>query len=203
MARRKEASRTKPPSKPGRLDASAWIDAGLELLAEGGVQSVRIDELARALGVTKGSFYWHFEDRAHLLRAMLEKWRRDATFAVIARLEADVSPAQRIRRLIDLPVGGGSAKRGQNLELAIRLWANHDPGAAAAIEEIDQHRLSYLVSQLRGNGMTEAKAAARAYLIYAFILAESFIPSKASAQVVSDSALRRLADDLIQSDGLP
>lgn len=201
MARRKEATKT---AKIGRLDASAWTEAGLELLSHGGVESVRIDELARVLGVTKGSFYWHFEDRAHLLRSMLEQWRRKATLAVIARLEADGTPAQRLRHLIDLPMyGGSSTQRGQSLELAIRLWSKHDPQAAAAIEEIDQHRLAYVTSQLRATGLTEAKAGARAYLIYAFILAETLIPPKASAQVVNAVSLRRLADDLVKAEALP
>lgn len=199
MARTTQAS--KSSAKARRLEAADWVDAGLDLLSYGGVESVRIDELARVLGVTKGSFYWHFEDRAHLLKSMLEKWRRKATLAVIERVESSGTPAQRLRELVDLPIRAGGAKRGQNLELAVRLWANHDPNAAAAIDEIDQHRLAYVVSQLRASGVSEAKVGTRAFLLYAFVLAESFVSPAAAAHVVNGAALKRLANELIESDG--
>lgn len=198
MARTKKAPAGAAKAK--RLEIADWVDAGLDLLARGGVESVRIDELARVLGVTKGSFYWHFEDRAHLLRSMLEKWRRQATLAVIERVESSGAPAHRLRELLDLPVRASGAKRGKNLELAIRLWANHDPNAAAAIEEIDQHRLLYVASQLRANAVPEANVGARAFLLYAFVLAESFIAPGAATHVVSSAALKRLGDELIESE---
>ncbi|GFE84640.1 hypothetical protein GCM10011487_66400 [Steroidobacter agaridevorans] len=198
MARTKRAPAGAAKAK--RLDATAWVDAGLDLLARAGVEAVRIDELARVLTVTKGSFYWHFEDRAHLLRSMLDQWRRKATLAVIERVESSGSPAQRLRELLELPVRASGTKRGQNLELAIRLWANHDPGAAAAIEEIDQHRLSYVASQLRASGVPDARVGARAFLLYAFVLAESFISPAAASPVVTSAALKRLGNELIESD---
>jgi len=187
-------------AKAKRLEIADWVNAGLDLLARGGVESVRIDELARVLGVTKGSFYWHFEDRAHLLRSMLEQWRRQATLAVIERVESSGTPTQRLRELMDLPVRASGAKRGKNLELAIRLWANHDADAAAAIEEIDQHRLVYVAAQLRASAVPEARVGARAFLLYAFVLAESFVSPGAATHVVSNSALKRLGDELIESE---
>lgn len=198
----KGVARTRGKAKSGRLAASAWTEAGLDLLALGGVESVRIDELARVLGVTKGSFYWHFEDRAHLLRSMLESWRRSATLAVIARLDSEESPVERLGRLIELPVRGKGAQHGQSLELAMRLWAKHDANAAAAIEEIDQHRLAYVGAQLRAIGYPETKAGARAYLIYGFILAEALISSKAASHVVNAQSLRRLVDELIEGKAM-
>ena len=198
--RKHVARKSASPATGGRLAASAWTEAGLDLLALGGVETVRIDELARVLGVTKGSFYWHFEDRAHLLRSILEAWRRNATLAVIERLDAEGPPSQRLRRLIQMPMRGGSTQHGQSLELAIRLWARHDSQAAAVIEEVDRHRLAYVAAQLRESGLSEAKAGERAYLIYAFILAEAMIPPKAAAQVVTSARLQRLADELVESD---
>ena len=60
--------------RSSRLDASAWIEAALEALADGGVEAVRVEPLAKALDVTKGSFYWHFADRRALIDAMLTSW---------------------------------------------------------------------------------------------------------------------------------
>lgn len=197
MAKQKKKS-VRTPSRNGRLTADAWVAAGLDLLAHGGIDAVRIDQLARVLGVTKGSFYWHFEERADLLAAMLEMWRRSATLAVIERLETHGSPAERLRRLLDLPLSGNAALRGQSLELAIRLWSRRDQTAAAAIEEIDQQRLAYTMSLLRANGVSESKAGAAAYLIYAFVLAEALIPAKATARVASRETLREAVEEIVR-----
>src|SRR5215475_9213904 len=83
------------------LDEEAWIEGGLELLASDSVDGVGIEALARKLGVTKGSFYWHFKDRAALLQAMLRSWQRKATLAIIERLEqSDKPPAERLRKIL-------------------------------------------------------------------------------------------------------
>jgi AcrR family transcriptional regulator len=71
-----------------RLDRQAWLDAGLGLLAQRGVGAVRITDLARRLNVTKGSFYWHFRDRADLFEAMLEMWETGGTDLAIAKINA-------------------------------------------------------------------------------------------------------------------
>ena len=73
------AWRAREPSRrtrPTRLDAAAWIAAAFDALADGGIDAVRVEPLAKALGITKGSFYWHFADRRALLDAMLDAWTR-------------------------------------------------------------------------------------------------------------------------------
>jgi AcrR family transcriptional regulator len=138
---------------------------------------VRVEPLARLLKVTKGSFYWHFKDRADLLRAMLVAWRRQATLKIIERIErTHKAPLERLSQLIDLPVLGKNSPRGASLELAIRLWAKSDPQAAEAIKEIDEQRLVHIAGLLRAAGATEdAEVEGRAYLYYAYMLAEAFI----------------------------
>ncbi len=73
---------------PSRTPASAWIEAGLRALAAGGPDAVRIDQLAKSLGTSRGSFYWHFADRDALLTALLDTWERAATDEVIQRVES-------------------------------------------------------------------------------------------------------------------
>jgi AcrR family transcriptional regulator len=73
---------------PSRTPASAWIEAGLRALATGGPDAVRVDQLAKALGTTRGSFYWHFADRDALLTALLDTWERAAIDEVIERVES-------------------------------------------------------------------------------------------------------------------
>lgn len=200
MARTSKTTSKKKPSatirRRGKLDASSWISAGLDLLARGGVDAVRIDEMTRTLGVTKGSFYWHFRDRAQLLEAMLETWRRDATLAVIERIETQGSAAERLKGLIELPTI--SSHRGQSLELAVRLWARRDPQAQSTIDEIDHQRLTYVASLLRANGVAEAKVEASAYLICAFVLAEHLISAKSARRSVSPEALRTLVGEFVR-----
>jgi AcrR family transcriptional regulator len=70
-----------------RTPRSSWIDAGLRALGAGGPDAVRIEPLARALGVTKGGFYWHFDDRRALVEEMLDNWERVSIDEVIERVE--------------------------------------------------------------------------------------------------------------------
>jgi AcrR family transcriptional regulator len=167
----------------------------LDVLATSGIDAVRIEPLARSLSVTKGSFYWHFADRPALLGAMLTTWRRRATLAVIERLEkTGDAPKDRLHRLIQLPFASSKSVEGASLELAIRLWAKRDPQAAAAVEEVDQHRLTYLGSLLRAAGLDDLEAQVRAYLIYSYILAEAII-----TQPDKDRLTKRCEAFLLQS----
>src|SRR5256886_15604510 len=74
---------------PTRTPRSTWIAHGLRALADGGPDAVRIEPLARTLGVTRGGFYWHFDDRRALLDEMLDTWERFAVDRVIERVESD------------------------------------------------------------------------------------------------------------------
>jgi AcrR family transcriptional regulator len=153
-----------------RLDAEAWINGALDVVAAQGIDGVRVETLAKMLNVTKGSFYWHFADRDALLAAILNHWRRTATLAIIARLDqTEQTAAGRLRQLLKLPFHGPRAERGANVELSIRLWGRRDSRAATALAEVDQLRLSYIESLLRDCGFDAASAKARAILAYAFI----------------------------------
>ncbi len=83
MVRSNTTPATKPAKSPrrhsARIDGNAWIQAALSILAERGISGVRVETLAKQLGVTKGSFYWHFKDRDALFDALLDSWRRVLT----------------------------------------------------------------------------------------------------------------------------
>jgi AcrR family transcriptional regulator len=84
---------------PTRTPRSSWIDQGLQALADGGPGAVRMEPLAKSLGVTRGGFYWHFADRDALLTEMLDTWERAATDEVIDRVERQGGDARtRLRR---------------------------------------------------------------------------------------------------------
>ena len=91
------ASRARGGSKG--LTRQAWCLAALERIAAGGTSSVSVEGLARELGVTKGSFYWHFSDRAALIEAALEHWAEIATHRLITELSGIDNPLERLSAL--------------------------------------------------------------------------------------------------------
>ena len=119
-----------------------WIAAGLRALAGGGPEAVRVEPLARELGATKGSFYWHFQDRAALLDALLDDWEQTVVDDVIAQVDAGGGDARdRLRRLFTL---AGSRRDLPPVELAIRDWARRDSGVAPRLKRLDNRRFAYL-----------------------------------------------------------
>src|SRR3954453_20515689 len=96
------AARRKPRDKVIRLDAQAWMAAGFEALAAGGIDAVRVEPLAKALEITKGSFYWHFAYRPALIDAMLESWASGRIAAIRAQAIDRGAPAAVLHELVDL-----------------------------------------------------------------------------------------------------
>jgi len=123
------------PASSSRLSVDDWIDAGLELLAEEGPSGVKIDRLCVRLGVTKGSFYWHFKDLAAFLKAVADRWgaSRDERRAVIAELES-LEPRERLSRMLDQ----FADPSGWALERAVREWARTDATVEARVAESDR-----------------------------------------------------------------
>lgn len=168
----------------GRLTRRDWIEAGLAALAEGGLDSVRIEVLAKRLTVTKGGFYWHFRDRQDLLQAMLAAWR-DGREQAISRQIAELqgSAAERLGALVRRYVENANP-RGVAIELAIRDWARRDAEAAAAAAAVDRVRLDEVGRLYRDLGLAAEAATARAFLFYAFVFGQSLM-------VLPDPAERR------------
>src|SRR3954463_10644698 len=116
-----------PP--PTRTPPSRWIEEGLRALAAGGPDAVRVEALARALGVTKGGFYNHFEDRPALLDGMLDTWEKLVIDQVIELVDREGGDAKdRLRTLFGL--GTSAAKELMAIEMAIRDWARRDKNVA-------------------------------------------------------------------------
>ena len=133
-----------------RTPRSSWIDQGLRALAAAGPDAVRIEPLARALGVTKGGFYWHFDDRRALLDEMLDTWERESVDEVMKRVEGEGGDARaKLRRLCGLAVSGHERLSGEELlriDLAIRDWARRDRTVAKRLRRVDNRRMDYMRS---------------------------------------------------------
>jgi len=154
------------------LTRTDWIKAGFRLLAESGPKAVRVDHLCRELGVTKGSFYWHFTDLAALRAAMAAQWRRDATGDVIAAMtSAELTPRDLFIRLIEHGLARAAADRGApGIEGVMRHWAAGDAAVEAAVREAETERLSFFTLQLRGAGLSGPEARSRAAFLSATLI---------------------------------
>lgn len=177
------------------LDAAAWIEAAFDALAEAGIDAVRVDPLARKLGVTRGSFYWHFADRAALHTAMLKEWRKRQSYRVGTRIESQTTaPDERLKRTLALPNSSARAKRAAAIEIAIRIWSRRDAEAAKAVRHIDRVRLKYYAKLLEEMGFSSAIARERAFLFYAALMAQAFITTDGETDV-SDKLASILLED--------
>lgn len=173
-----------------------WVEAGLAELARSGVEGVRVEVLAKNLGVTKGGFYRRFADRAALLDAMLERWRegRSASIAQQTSLDGE-APRERLRAMIQL-YSERLNPEGMAIELAIRQWARSDENAAATVTSVDAARLRHVTELYRASGLAAEDAEAQAFLFYCFIFGQSLLfvergPRKRS-QLVAKSAEKLL-----------
>jgi AcrR family transcriptional regulator len=163
------------------LTPDDWIKTAIVLLTDSGIDSVRVDVLAKMLGVTRGSFYWHFKDRDDLLRSVLNAWRDAATEQIIVRFERKhADPRLLLKELLSLPFRGRSAARAARIELAIRGWARRDAMARQAVDEVDARRISYHAQLFSSLGFDIPEARARAFALYAYEVAESILCNQGS-----------------------
>lgn len=182
------------------LTPDNWAMAALHALARGGVAAISIEALARELGATRGSFYWHFPHRDALLTAALELWERLGTEAFIAEVDREPDPRQRLRLLLRQavvvdPVPG--------LEPAITAHADH-PVVAPVLRRVTARRIAYVARCYADLGATPAIARRRAVTAYAAYLgwmdlqriAADEVPEVAPSGRIAAAALTHLVDEL-------
>jgi AcrR family transcriptional regulator len=151
-----------------RLSRTDWLTTALGALARDGAAAIRVEPLAKRLGVTKGSFYWHFADRPALLAAVLAEWERRATDAVIVEVErAGGDAGAKLGNLFRIVFGADG-----RLDRAIRAWAANDAAAAAVQARVDRRRLDYLERQFAALGFAADDAAARARFAYQSLIGD-------------------------------
>lgn len=156
-----------------------WLQAAFQALRAGGVEAVKVEPLARALGLTKGSFYWHFRDRDALLEALLAEWESRAGARILARIEAaGSSPEARLSLLFETVIREG---RGA-LDPAIRAWALADRRALACLERVDELRLAWLERLFQTMGFAGVEARTRARLAYLALIGEYALQGLADAE---------------------
>ena len=154
---------SKKVERPSRLSAQDWAQGALDLIAEQGVAAVAVEPLARRLGVTKGSFYWHFPSREALLKATLERWEDVEQEQVFGKLEAIPDPRDRLRALFQLV----AHEMRPHIIYAELLKALDHPLVQPVMGRVSQRRLDYLNASFRQAGLGRDEARHRARLTYA------------------------------------
>ncbi len=188
--------------RDAKLTPQDWLRGAADLLVEKSIDAVRVDALARQLGVTRGSFYWHFIDRDDLLQRLLQSWKQVQTEQVIAAHSGQPGDAQTvIRELAELPFHGVSARRGGAVELAIRAWARRDDMARAVVDEVDALRLRYIQGTFLELGFDEPQSHHRAFVLYAYMQAESLF--RAQGSEADKAARRQFVEQLLTFKSLP
>jgi AcrR family transcriptional regulator len=171
-----------------QLSANDWLDLGLKVLAAHGFTALKAEPLAKAMGVSRGSFYWHFADIGAYHAAILKHWREVAAEQIIAGLEAASDHDDPIALLLRQAFTARLS-----LEKAVRSWAASDAAARSAVQAIDRRRLGYVEELLRRKGFAADTAQARAQIIY-----WAFVGYALSDKALSKPQQRTVIEELIR-----
>jgi len=144
-----------------RLTAQDWIDFALTTLINEGFDALKADVLARKLGVSRGSFYWHFTDLGAFHARVIEHWKQVATEAIIADIERYGSLEKRLEVLLRRAFGQSAV-----LEIRMRAWADNNAEAAQALDDVDHRRRGYLEQLLLEARIAPPLAATRTQVLY-------------------------------------
>ncbi len=155
-----------------RLTRGDWLEAAFKTLAQEGYRGVRVEALARELGVTKGSFYWHFTDRDDLLSSLMHHWYESMTGRVLEEVAYMEAPAT--KRLEALMRYVTKRKYGRH-DGAMRQWARYDKAAARFVKRVDERRLAFLSGLFEEMGFRGAELEMRARLALYHLVAEPTI----------------------------
>jgi AcrR family transcriptional regulator len=160
-----------------RLSAQDWIEFALTTLAREGIEALKADVLARKLGVSRGSFYWHFSELSSFYARVIAHWRQATTEAIIADLNTYDSREERLEVLLRRGLSHRNV-----LEVRMRTWADHNDEAARALNDIDRRRREYIERLLREVGIPPSVAATRAELLYWTYLGAALSRSKLNGE---------------------
>ena len=180
---------------PVRTPRESWVEEGLRALSAGGPDAVRVEPLAKALGVTKGGFYWHFRDRKAMLDAMLDHWEDALVDQAIETADRDGGDGRtRLRRLF-AAAGALEGILDLDLELAVRDWARRDPTVAERVTRVDNRRMAYLRPLFAEFCDDRADVEGRCLLVLTLFVGEFYVTAthgRRTRPSVTAAALRHL-----------
>lgn len=154
-----------------RLTHRSWIEHGFDVLRYEGHEKLKAEPMAKALGVSRGSFYWHFPSLGDFHDALLTTWRDENTLDIISQLEQLPDGQTKIAVLIQMGID-----EPQPLENGMRRWGGVNDEVAAALASVDQIRTNYLTELLVDAGLPKDIARDRAVLLTWAAIGRAFAP---------------------------
>jgi len=176
------------------LSQEDWLSSALESLNERGVDAVKVLPLSKKLGVTRGSFYWHFDDREQLLRQMLEYWERELTDEVITAAGALAAPSEEKLRYV---IHNVLLYRQTRYDTAISAWGMFDAGAAQSMKRVLRKRMRFVAGLLEDLGFSKEDATLRARFLVGFMLVDAAMIPRATAKKTAET-VEHCIDFLLQ-----
>lgn len=125
-----------------QLQRFDWLHQALEIFVGEGIEAVRITRLADDLGVTRGSFYWHFQNREELIDSLVSYWKDKNTAAITDSMTQASSLADGIFRFFETCID--SQQFDPRLDLALREWARRSAPIHALLDQEDAARIEAL-----------------------------------------------------------
>lgn len=187
--------RSSPPQR--RLSRQDWVTAALAMVARDGIERLGVEPLAAEMGSTKGSFYWHFANRAELVDAVLEHWEREATARVIDEVET-APPPEQIVRLVTVAFGQAIEN-----EVEWMILAAEHPQVGPVVARVHRARTDYLRRLFARAGLPPARARARARVIYAAYLGHLHLVVGTEAGEQSPAARRVFLAEVVAMASAP
>lgn len=170
-----------------------WTLAALSAMAKGGIAAVAVDPIATELGISRGSFYWHFADRNALLVAALEMWELKATTEIIDAVAKVSDPRKRLEALFCEAFGDEGIA---GLEPTLLAHADH-PAVAPVLTRVTERRIEFIVRVCTDLGMPPVEARRHAVFIYATYLGWFQLRRAAPLQVPEVAASGQCAADAV------
>ena len=183
-----------------RDGAQVWIVGGLNMITRDGVGSLRVERLAREIEVSKGSFYWFFDNINDLQECCLKYWQKTLNKAVFDEIRNLDGPVEkRLAHLVDIVMNGQLGR----YDAAIRAWGLTDKNVRSVIREVDHQRLQFLVEQFLGHTPVEEWARQQAHLFYRVMIAESYLteyPTKLEKAAYLKSLIKPFLNSALRID---
>ena len=177
-----------PPT--AQLSRQEWVSAAWAAFVDGGIGAVTVQAVARRLGVTRGSFYHHFEDRDDLLREILRHWQREYTIRIRDDVEVlKLDPAGSLLALARLIRSRGASLH----DVRVRAWAISDPLVRDLLQQVDEQRLAYIRGHFAALGFDAGEAECRARLFLYYEMAEPAVLAEQSPETAETLLLARHA----------
>ncbi len=155
-----------------KLSVTDWLKASFRALTEGGPSAIKAETIAKGLGVSKGSFYWHFANVPALKSSMLSHWKEEATQAIISELnQASDDPRAKLEQLVLVSTSGRETPYGGPMvEAAIRDWARYDEPVGIIVERVDATRIEYVENLFHQYGFSKTLSKSYAKILYSSLI---------------------------------